>query len=533
MKKNMAHAKRVAEECQQILFSTNGPKKIEEVRSQLKQIIDKNLGSAEYLYLMDEKKCAVIHSNPFGEGLTHKDEIAEKAVRSERPLAQTSTRKSKELVLDISVPITHQGHHYYSIRLGLPIIRSKMRVRLFLPLIMLTFIFGLIINLFSIGKTGQIGITVVYLALVTLWSQWTYNNIIRSFEPALINLRLTNRGDYTQLLEPIYLDEIGQLIFEVNKTIIGVKHLVSNNIDGMKKVAQATNEQLEATKQLSLSSSEISSTVESVATSSIEQTKRSKSSANQANLISEGINLTQKNIGQTVDLSQQSMISAKLGIASLEKSMEQMDQIVTAMDSSSKAVEELEEKSKQVVDVINVITGIARQTNLLALNAAIEAARAGEHGKGFEVVAAEVRKLSIESNNSAGQIMNVLTEILKKINEVGKFTTDASQLAHSTSAAVSATGTSIKNSMEIINEAYIQMGQSAKEVEQASIRAEGVAKDQAVVLNLSEEIAANFQSVAASSEELTSMSEDVAIKASVSNETANKLIFYMRHFKFK
>ncbi|MHB8125394.1 MAG: methyl-accepting chemotaxis protein [Desulfitobacteriaceae bacterium] len=526
----MATAKRIAQECQQVLFG-QGPKKIEEVRPQLKQILEKNLGNSDYLYIMDENKCAVVHTNPFVEGLSYKDEVAEKAVRSELPLAQIVTRKTKEVILDISVPLIYQGHHYYSLRLGLPIIQSSLRVRLFLPLIVLIVIFGLIINLFNMGKTGQIGLTIVCLALVVIWSQWAYKNIFRTLQPALSNLRLTNRGDYSQILEPVYFDELGQLVFEVNKTIIGTKYLIFNNIDGIKKVAQKTNEQLESTKQLSISSSEIASTVEAVATSSMEQKERTQSSANQAKLISEGINLTLNNIGQTVDLSQQSIISAKEGIASLEHAMAQMDQIVIAMDASSTAVKELEEKSKQVVDVINVITGIAQQTNLLALNAAIEAARAGEHGKGFEVVAAEVRKLSNESNNSAGQIMTVLTEILQKTSEVGKFTTNASQLAHSTSTVVSATGNAIKNSMEVVNQAYIQMGQSAKEVEQASIRAESVAKDQAAVLDISEKIAANFQSVAASSEELASMSEEVATMASVSNETANSIIYYMRHFK--
>jgi methyl-accepting chemotaxis protein len=529
-KRNMADAKRIAEECQQILFG-QGLKDIEEVRPQLIQIIEKHSQNAEYLYIMDEHKCAKIHSNPFFKGMIFKDNVAEKAVRSELPLAQLVTRKTKELLLDISIPIIYQGQHIYSLRLGVPIIQSSLRVRLYLPLFILLVIFCLLISLLNMGKAVQVGLTLICLALAVIWAEWAYKNIIHTLHPALHNLLLMNRGDYTNVLEPVYFDELGQIVFEVNKTLVGVKHLIANNINGMKKVAEKTNDQLESTRQLSVSSSDIASTIETVAESSMEQKERTQSSADQAKLISQIMNSTLNNIEQTVDLSQKSITSAQEGVASLEHAMEQMDQIVSVMDASSTAVKELEEKSKQVLNVINVITDIAQQTNLLALNAAIEAAQAGEHGRGFEVVAEEVRKLSNESNNSAGQIMNVLTEILEKIDDVSRFTTNASKLAHSTSSVVSDTGNNIKNSMEAINKAYIQMGQSAKEVEQSSIRADNVAKDQATVLNISETIAANFENVAASSEELASMSEEVATMASVSNETANSLLHYMRNFK--
>ncbi|MDR3591389.1 MAG: methyl-accepting chemotaxis protein [Negativicutes bacterium] len=68
--------------------------------------------------------------------------------------------------------------------------------------------------------------------------------------------------------------------------------------------------------------------------------------------------------------------------------------------------------------VVSFIKDVASRTNLLGLNAAIEAARVGELGRGFGVVAEEVRKLAINSGESAGQITNVLNEVKISIQKI-------------------------------------------------------------------------------------------------------------------
>lgn len=78
------------------------------------------------------------------------------------------------------------------------------------------------------------------------------------------------------------------------------------------------------------------------------------------------------------------------------------------------AMDELKQKSIDIHGITSVITGISEQTNLLSLNASIESARAGEAGRGFAIVADEIRKLAVQSRDSAADIARIINELQDK-----------------------------------------------------------------------------------------------------------------------
>lgn len=122
--------------------------------------------------------------------------------------------------------------------------------------------------------------------------------------------------------------------------------------------------------------------------------------------------------GESLIASSDEMVTLSVGSREAVHAVESLiDNLGDQSRKTSASMNQLSERSKQIEEIVKVISDISSQTNLLALNASIEAARAGEHGKGFSVVADEVRKLAESTKESTADIADLTKKIQEQISK--------------------------------------------------------------------------------------------------------------------
>ena len=236
--------------------------------------------------------------------------------------------------------------------------------------------------------------------LVTLASAIVFPNlIVRPINLVQNALSEMSKGeaDLTQRLPEVGQDEVGKLAASFNVFMCGLQKLVKS-ID-----ATATQ-----TKQ--------ASTI--VDNSAADSRDLASKYAHEMNMIAtavtemgQAIHEVSANTQQVAEAAKDSETDANLVSSQFNQAMGEIESLAGSVNDSSVVIQELSEETNNIVSVLDVIKGIAEQTNLLALNAAIEAARAGEQGRGFAVVADEVRSLASKTQQSTGDINDMLEKL--------------------------------------------------------------------------------------------------------------------------
>lgn len=325
-------------------------------------------------------------------------------------------------------------------------------------------------------------------------------------------------------------DELGQLLHATNQMRDSIKEVLGEIKSATVRVAEQSDFLMNSASDVKEGSQQIAITME-------ELSRGAESQADNASSINESMEQYVQTVDQTTLTTQTSVSQADQvmelthkGSESMKNSVEYMNDIFVIVKDAVNRVQLLNEETKEISQLVDVIEDIAEQTNLLSLNAAIEAARAGEHGKGFAVVADEVRKLAEQVSTSIGQITEIVLRIQSESTVVTRALESGFDQVNRGSEQINQTG-QLFNEM---NQAYHNVSKSLQNIVGNLDKMVGSSHDIQhsieEVASLSEESAAGIEESAASSEESVQSIEKVSDAAIELKQLAETLDQRVNHF---
>jgi len=290
-------------------------------------------------------------------------------------------------------------------------------------------------------------------------------------------------------------NHLRELTGSMDHSLESLRGLVSRVRVGGEQIGAAASEVLVAAREQAAAASEQSSAVAETSATIEELAATAAQIAETAE--------------QVASFASETLGFAEQGRSAVSASVSAMDQIADRVDQIASRALGLGEKGQEIGRILQVIDELADQTNLLALNAAIEAARAGEHGRGFAVVAAEIRKLAERSQESAGQIQSIVTQIQAETNATILASEEGSREVHQGSALAR----DVVGALERISGMVDETTTAAKEIsiatQQQRSASEQVVSAMGQVADVSRQYAVGSKQAAAAATELNTLAGDL------------------------
>jgi methyl-accepting chemotaxis protein len=207
------------------------------------------------------------------------------------------------------------------------------------------------------------------------------------------------RGELTDSTVHAHTDEMGALLRNLEQMKAALRTVVGQVRTGVESMTSATREIAQGNDDLSRRTEQQAVSLDSTSASMAKMAgaiERSAGHARQA----------------------ETLVNSASAVAARGGSV--VGEVVQQMN-------EIQDSSRRIAEIIGVIDGIAFQTNILALNAAVEAARAGDQGRGFAVVAGEVRNLAQRSATAAKEIKGLISHSVDKVASGSRLVNSAGQ----------------------------------------------------------------------------------------------------------
>lgn len=261
----------------------------------------------------------------------------------------------------------------------------------------------------------MVGIVLATAVLAAIFLVFIVRRLVQALRKGSVALEQVAHGDLNVELDKAVLkrkDEIGNIsraIMRLKEGLSGTIAVIKTQSDELNGAAAYLQNRTAETSDSLLQVERAVGEVAEGATNQAEETQMATD-----NVVNMG-HMVEETANEADEMNQSAQNMRKLGqeafdtLHELQRINEEAKQSIDVIYEQTNTTNQSAQKIKEAT---NLITSIAEETNLLSLNAAIEAARAGEQGRGFAVVASQIQKLAEQSNESAKQIEDIISDLI-------------------------------------------------------------------------------------------------------------------------
>jgi len=274
------------------------------------------------------------------------------------------------------------------------------------------------------------------------------------------------------------------------REVMGVSENIADKIDGAQGLVEKLNVAIaESNDAVNGIASSTKTTAESIENQTVMTAE-----------IQENLEAAETEAGNMMSASKHTQETVEEGAKLLEQLKVQASETAEVNRSTRETTEELNERIKEVENIVGTILSISDQTNLLALNASIEAARAGEAGKGFAVVADEIRNLSEETKDSTEKISDIINKFTIDVDKASRNMERSAESSDRQNEMIEVTG----DKFEAIKE---EMNDLSNSIQTISNKVNEIVSANTKIMDAISNLSATSEEIAASSESSITVSD--------------------------